>query len=49
MAMAMSFPLIEETVTLDPERETQRYRPQVQVLNFETEEERVRLSSNYLT
>jgi hypothetical protein len=49
MARAMFFPPIEETVTMGAERETQRYRPQVQILNVETEEERVWLSSNYLT
>jgi hypothetical protein len=47
--MAMSFSPIEETVTIDAETETQRYRPQVQILNVETEGERVWLSSNYLT
>ncbi|CAP86601.1 Pc20g12720 [Penicillium rubens Wisconsin 54-1255] len=42
--MAMSFSPIEETVTIDAETETQRYRPQVQILNVETEGERAALS-----
>ncbi|CAG8896661.1 unnamed protein product [Penicillium egyptiacum] len=36
----MSFSPIEDTGSTDLERETQRYRPQVQILNVETEEER---------
>ncbi|KAJ5375561.1 Ribonucleotide reductase transcriptional regulator CRT10 [Penicillium concentricum] len=36
----MSSPLTEESVSTETERETPGYRPQVQILNIETEEER---------
>lgn len=45
----MSSPLTEETGSTDAEKEIPRHRPQVQILNVETEEERVCLSSIYLT
>ncbi|CAI7564656.1 unnamed protein product [Penicillium viridicatum] len=40
----MSSPLSEDTCSTDTEREPPRYRPQVQILNVETDEERAALS-----